>query len=307
MSNIIAAADQGQQIHVASAWVLLLPWLILAVMLLYVLKCFRRGKIVGPMRTAEHERAGLFVLLFLASLLGGLLAAMIAAPLIRDPAWRSFAVGGVFNLAGALVLVMLNHRLRGDDGGRLGMRVGQIPRGLWQGAIGLVVLLPLVMVCGQVIEEVARWWNWALPTHEVLREMRSTDSWTEVVGLWVVAVVLAPIFEEMMFRGMMQSFLVKVLDRNQSRGSLQVGEEVWADHSVAALAGGRAIAARWGAIGITSLAFAAVHGEWLWMAPLFLLSAGLGYAYERTGNLWVSIIMHGLFNALQITIFMTAA
>lgn len=307
MSNFIAAADQAQQIHVASAWVLLLPWLVLAVMLLYVLKCFRWGKIVGPARTAADERAGLFVFLFVASLLGGLLAAMIAAPLVRDPAWQSFAVGGVFNLAGALVLVMLNHRLRGEDGGRLGMRVGQIPRGVWQGAIGLVVLLPLVMVCGQVIEEAARWWNWTLPTHEVLREMRSTDSWTEIVGLVVVAVVLAPIFEEMMFRGLMQSFLVKVLDRNQSRGGLLVKEEVWADRSVAALADGRAIAACWGAIGITSLAFAAVHGEWLWMAPLFLLSAGLGYAYERTGNLWVSIIMHGLFNALQIMIFMTAA
>ena len=42
-----------------------------------------------------------------------------------------------------------------------------------------------------------------------------------------------------------------------------------------------------------------------WMAPLiFVLSLCLGYAYERTGNLWVSIIIHAAFNTTSTVIFL---
>jgi membrane protease YdiL (CAAX protease family) len=36
------------------------------------------------------------------------------------------------------------------------------------------------------------------------------------------------------------------------------------------------------------------------MSPLiFVLSLCLGYAYERTGNLWVPITIHALFNTIE--------
>ena len=66
----------------------------------------------------------------------------------------------------------------------------------------------------------------------------------------------------------------------------------------------REIIGRWLAIIITSLAFAAVHGELAFVPPLFLLSLGLGYLYERTGNLWAPIAMHALFNGTQIVVFL---
>jgi membrane protease YdiL (CAAX protease family) len=42
------------------------------------------------------------------------------------------------------------------------------------------------------------------------------------------------------------------------------------------------------------------------MLPIFLLSLGLGYVYERTGNLWSAIFMHLFFNAAQFTLFLFA-
>jgi membrane protease YdiL (CAAX protease family) len=35
-----------------------------------------------------------------------------------------------------------------------------------------------------------------------------------------------------------------------------------------------------------------------------VLAICLGYAYERTGNLYLPILLHLLFNALQITTFL---
>ena len=60
---------------------------------------------------------------------------------------------------------------------------------------------------------------------------------------------------------------------------------------------------RWAAVVVTSALFALVHAAWS-APPIFILSVGLGYAYERTGNLWVPITMHLLFNAIQTLFFL---
>ena len=39
------------------------------------------------------------------------------------------------------------------------------------------------------------------------------------------------------------------------------------------------------------------------MPPIFLLALCLGYAYERTGNLWTTITMHALFNTTCTLLF----
>lgn len=62
----------------------------------------------------------------------------------------------------------------------------------------------------------------------------------------------------------------------------------------------------WFAIALASLIFAFIHffslqgaGKLVYLAILFLLSPILGAAYEYTGNLVVSALIHGAFNALQ--------
>jgi membrane protease YdiL (CAAX protease family) len=50
---------------------------------------------------------------------------------------------------------------------------------------------------------------------------------------------------------------------------------------------------------MTSLAFALLHPMWSWPA-IFVLSIGLGYVFERTGNLVSSLVMHMGFNGLNV-------
>jgi hypothetical protein len=64
--------------------------------------------------------------------------------------------------------------------------------------------------------------------------------------------------------------------------------------------------ATWAAVVATSIVFAAVHPQWT-RPPIFLLSLCLGYAYERTGNLWVPIVIHAAFNSVSTLLYLSGA
>jgi len=90
------------------------------------------------------------------------------------------------------------------------------------------------------------------------------------VLLAFLAVVVAPLVEEMIFRGLFQTMIRSYLGRP------------------------------WPAIMLTSALFAAVHGNATHWPALFVLSVGLGYAYEKSGSLFRPIFMHALFNGISI-------
>lgn len=103
-------------------------------------------------------------------------------------------------------------------------------------------------------------------TVELLRE--SQDPW--LLGLMaIVAVFVAPLCEELVFRG----FLYPVAKR-------------FAGRVTAAL--------------FTALFFAACHGELVGLLPLFILGLLLSELYERTGSLWAPIAVHFCFNGSTV-------
>ena len=42
--------------------------------------------------------------------------------------------------------------------------------------------------------------------------------------------------------------------------------------------------------------------RWRALPALFVLSIGFGWIYEKTGRLWASIVMHVLFNAVNVVL-----
>jgi membrane protease YdiL (CAAX protease family) len=83
--------------------------------------------------------------------------------------------------------------------------------------------------------------------------------------------VLAPAAEEMLFRGILYPAIKQA---------------------------GFPRLALWG----TALLFAAIHLNLVTFFPLMVLALGLTWLYERTDNLWSSIIAHALFNAMNFVI-----
>jgi membrane protease YdiL (CAAX protease family) len=96
------------------------------------------------------------------------------------------------------------------------------------------------------------------------------------LGIIAVAVLLAPVVEEIVFRGMFQTALLQ----------------------------SRVFHNRWPILLIGSALFALVHVEVAYQAKpgLFVLAMGLGYVYERTGSLWAPITIHAVFNATNIAL-----
>jgi membrane protease YdiL (CAAX protease family) len=87
----------------------------------------------------------------------------------------------------------------------------------------------------------------------------------------LAVVVLAPIAEELFFRGIVFNAWLRE--------------------------GGR----RWAYIGSAAL-FAAVHLSLVSALPIFLLGLALAWVYERTRNLLAPIAMHATVNGISVTI-----
>lgn len=98
--------------------------------------------------------------------------------------------------------------------------------------------------------------------------MRSFSDY--VLSLLVIA--LAPaIFEEVLFRGSMQTILTG-----------------WTKSA-------------WAGILITAVIFSAIHGSYFGFLPRLALGIILGMIFLQSGNLWLSITMHFLNNAIVVT------
>lgn len=105
------------------------------------------------------------------------------------------------------------------------------------------------------------------PMHPTLSALHEIQSPFLNTGLWLGAMIVAPIAEEFFFRGLLQTTMVNLLQ------------------------------VRWVAIGFASIAFGAVHiGQPHVVPALIFLGVLLGYVYERTGGLLAPILIHALFN-----------
>lgn len=116
--------------------------------------------------------------------------------------------------------------------------------------------------------------------HESLQTIldHRTDPWTWVLGL--VAVVIAPVVEETLYRGCLQSAFLRLTSRPRA------------------------------SIVFTSAVFTLAHvgvGPWYGLVPIFVLSLGLGLAFERTRSLAVPIGMHVVFNAANVVLALLGA
>lgn len=144
------------------------------------------------------------------------------------------------------------------------------------GIVTLLIAYPLVATVGSVaglIESMIRHRPVDLIAHDTLRQFIESpvDGWyLTMAGLVIVG---AAVVEEVLYRGLIQATLV----------NLRFG--------------------RWPAIVITSTIFALMHwsvAQINAVVALFALSLVFGWAYERTGRLITTIIMHAVFNAANL-------
>jgi membrane protease YdiL (CAAX protease family) len=257
-----------------------------AVVGMVLLRVFRRGRIVGPVRLGPAIGVGRVVGV---TLLSGMIwitaQGFFAAQAGENLGPRDLALISTVPSVLALIAMLIGDRsLHARFLKRLGVTAWNFLRAWKIAILAALVILPTVYASGILLELFYRAIRYEHPTeHEMLGAMaQASVIWRAM--LVVGACVIAPVYEEMLFRGHIQTIAARMLHR-------------WgfgADGSGAA---------RWIAVATASVVFAAVHP--LWMAPMILvLSVGLGYVYERTANLWASILVHAIFNTISTVVFL---
>lgn len=184
---------------------------------------------------------------------------------------------------------------------------GKGPLGaMLRGGVGLVLTLPWLFAVQGLTVALMRWageeTEMKHPLLKMIEDAGAGDQGdaakVQIVGLVVVsAVLLAPLFEELVFRGIIQTGLAQMMSRfeatRHSDSPPAAGE---AAPRNASAVGAKA---RWAAIMLSSVGFAILHPMWSWPA-IFVLAVALGYVYEREGNLFAPLAMHMGFNGLNV-------
>lgn len=213
-----------------------------------------------------------------------------ASGIALSPA-QTVAMQIVAAIAGASVMLVGGQLQRDRPLHWLGLTSRRLPAALLPALAGVMVAIPLTLGSSVLTQ-----WVWELlgldkpREHQFFSYLRQTPDALLQVLIVFSAVIVAPLFEELLFRGHLQTALGASLARRMAHdppASSPVGP-----------------GPRWAAVGLAALLFALVHGVGWMLPPLMLLGICLGYAYERTGNLWVPIAMHAAFNAVSVALWL---
>jgi membrane protease YdiL (CAAX protease family) len=240
----------------------------------------------------------------------------------------------IMSLVNVATLVALPPALRLVAGARpehFGLGRGAAPGAeLARGVVAGLIVTPAVYAVNFLAVQV-----WPPRRHPVEEMIRADPSGRVALMAFVSAVLLAPATEELLFRGILQGWLVRLWGRLQDRPS-PPPEVVGAESpgsapevpAVAPLpapdrsspraapatlpdlrppdgdAAGEAVP--WPGL-LTSLVFAAIHStEWPAPIPIFVLSLALGAVYQRTGGLLAPFALHATFNGFSTLLLLVA-
>ena len=186
----------------------------------------------------------------------------------------TFVCGGLSFQGAALVLVhffLREYGLGWREG--FGLSLANWPRLVMLAVLAILVALPAALALGKLTELVLRLAGQTPELQVAVKILQGKLPAGQIAVYGIVAVVLAPLAEEVLFRGI----LYPTLKRS-----------------------GHPRAALW----ITSLLFASIHMNLLAFVPLTFLALTLAWLYERTGNLLAPILTHVLFNGINFTLLL---
>ncbi len=184
-----------------------------------------------------------------------------------------FCIGAVI-IIGIIIYVARDSFARRLKG--FGLDIKTIPKDLFFAFVNLLSVWPLIfaaMIITIFFGKIILGRDFYLEQHEALKTITAYPQLLLRVFIIVTTVIVGPVLEEMLFRGLLQTMM---------RSFFESRNRIWL------------------AILISSGLFAMVHanaGHW---PALFMLALCLGYSYEKSGSLLRPIFIHSLFNSVAI-------
>ena len=155
----------------------------------------------------------------------------------------------------------------------LGLSMKNWLRGVFLGIIGYIAILPLFLLIVLLITRISGYFDYQPPVHLLVNIFFKEDNPFILGGVIVLAVLVAPVIEEIVFRGFIYSAVKK-----------RTGVTL--------------------AIIVTSALFSLLHMSIFSFLPIFFLGIVLVYLYEKTGLLISSITLHVIHNSILISMLL---
>jgi len=183
--------------------------------------------------------------------------------------------GLVFHVASLVILVLVLRSRAWTWGQAFGLQTQGLVRRLGVGMAFYAGLMPVFFFAAVLSRVVMLIIGYPVTIQDVVLIFMEPQSVWTLLALLGLAMIIAPAAEEILFRGILLPLLIKRLGAGP-------------------------------AVILSSALFALIHFHVPSFFPLFVLAAGLALAYIYTGTLWVPIMMHALFNGLNLGFLLLA-
>lgn len=210
-----------------------------------------------------------FVFIFV-WLLTSMLAAGIAAKIDGQETMTVYLIRLFVSLFFAIIglVIARKHFDRGLKG--LGINFRTIPKDIYKGFFTLLGAWPFIILGVRLVIEVGRLIygdDFEFAKHPSLTTIAGDHDMLMKIVMIVLIAIVTPIFEEVLFRGLLQSTIRNYTD------------------------------SPWISILLSGAIFTTLHPAQHWVG-LFAMAICLGYAYEKSGSLLRSIFIHAVFNGV---------
>jgi len=143
-------------------------------------------------------------------------------------------------------------------------------------ALAMLIVFPLVYFTEKGNPLLFHEWVNEFDRQNAVKALASSDDLGFKIAMIFSACLVAPVAEEVLFRGYVYATVKRFTDRSFSAV-------------------------------FTSTVFAVMHLNVLSLAPLWVLALCLTIAYEMTGCIWVPIAMHAIFNSVSMAVLLISS
>jgi len=189
--------------------------------------------------------------------------------------FNALVQGLVLHTASLVILALILRSRAWTWAQAFGMQAQGLVRRLGTGMAFYAGILPLFFFAAGLSRLVMLIIGYPVTIQDVVLIFMEPQSLWTLLALLGLAMIIAPAAEEILFRGILLPLLMKRLGAGP-------------------------------AVILSSALFALIHFHVPSFFPLFVLATGLALAYIYTGSLWVPIMMHALFNGMNLAILLLA-
>lgn len=219
--------------------------------------------------------AGMFVCLGVGVVTAGLLR-QFGVPAFKSPDSFANILLATLSFQGVTWLLIFNflkqHKVNWRDA--FGLRNANLDKSILLAVITLIVMLPIILQLEQYSAQLLQKIGWPLEDERAVTLIVNAKSVWLHIYLAFFAIVLAPVAEEFMFRGVLFPFIKQ----------LGFPKLAW--------------------FGVSFL-FALIHANAPTLVPLFVFALVLTWLYQKTDCLFAPIAAHSLFNTANLVILYT--